>query len=98
MVSKITLSFSTLKAGRDLAAARMSRGADHRSSFQYPQSGSRPCRIAQFNGAGLPTEAFSTLKAGRDLAAFTEDIGQESVLCFQYPQSGSRPCRAQLAL
>src|SRR6266700_2676602 len=38
------MTFSTLKAGRDLAATRSIRLSRSKFRFQYPQSGSRPCR------------------------------------------------------
>src|SRR6266566_5025712 len=37
-------SFSTLKAGRDLAAITTLSSGGGSTNFQYPQSGSRPCR------------------------------------------------------
>jgi len=43
-----TEAFSTLKAGRDLAAHRRQHHRWRSSSFQYPQSGSRPCRLRWF--------------------------------------------------
>src|SRR6266566_6805377 len=38
-------SFSTLKAGRDLAAITTLSSGGGNTTFQYPQSGSRPCRV-----------------------------------------------------
>src|SRR5260370_31549254 len=39
--------------------------------FQYPQSGSRPCRSGLEKIVVRLGESFSTLKAGRDLAAIS---------------------------
>src|SRR6266700_3090206 len=64
--------FSTLKAGRDLAAAAPLKRFSSNMYFQYPQSGSRPCRVQQWSHIEIISSTFSTLKAGRDLAALNQ--------------------------
>src|SRR6266566_646825 len=44
MVHSVLQTFSTLKAGRDLAAKATHSNLPIGRNFQYPQSGSRPCR------------------------------------------------------
>src|SRR6266568_4052985 len=61
--------FSTLKAGRDAAAPRLQINNSAMSQFQYPQSGSRRCRLPSEELTQNETLNFSTLKAGRDAAA-----------------------------
>jgi len=63
--------------------------------FQYPQSGSRRCRLRLCIRTTCSNIYFSTLKAGRDAAALFSLFLTEKFLKFQYPQSGSRRCRPQ---
>src|SRR5947209_884370 len=64
------------------------------SLFQYPQSGSRPCRkkvTSYTNGSS----AFQYPQSG-SRPCRTAGCNGDVVRCciFQYPQSGSRPCRS----